>query len=312
MISGNNKQLLSVLLFEHDELIARIIEILRKGRDLRTSLQQVCDAFTECLVKGNSACTRISFSNQAFVSQNFEETPLFVRSEFHLSDGQGGFIELFFSAQNRAELTAAILEEANRTLDKIVPLLVGLISKIQLERLQHENTERLKELKAINQTTLIIEEGKMVDETLQEICDILPKSWQYPKYTVARIRFEGKSYKSANFTTTEWGQSENFVTIDSKKGTIDIFYLKQFPKEDEGPFLREERNLLINIAMMISGYLNNSKGREIIDRKGTTIQPIHHSDDFRNSLTKSKKPLQLYFNQQSIDKYVYLDMMRLR
>jgi CheY-like chemotaxis protein len=312
MISGNNKQLLSVLLFEHDELIARIIEILRKGRDLRTSLQQVCDAFTECLVKGNSACTRISFGNQAFVSQNFEETPLFVRSEFHLSDGQGGFIELFFSAQNRAELTAAILEEANRTLDKIVPLLVGLISKIQLERLQHENTERLKELKAINQTTLIIEEGKMVDETLQEICDILPKSWQYPKYTVARIRFEGKSYKSANFTTTEWGQSENFVTIDSKKGTIDIFYLKQFPKEDEGPFLREERNLLINIAMMISGYLNNSKGREIIDRKGTTIQPIHHSDDFRNSLTKSKKPLQLYFNQQSIDKYVYLDMMRFK
>ena len=61
---------------------------------------------------------------------------------------------------------------------------------------------------------------------------------------------------------------------------------------------------------MISGYLNNFKGREIIHRKGVPVQVIHPSDEFRNSLTKSKKPLQLYFNQQSIDKYIYLDMMK--
>ncbi|MCK9411717.1 MAG: pyruvate, phosphate dikinase [Prolixibacteraceae bacterium] len=289
-----------------------MIEILNKGRDLKVSLLQICDAFTRSLVIENLACARIHFGNQIFISQNFEETAIVVRKEFHLPDGQGGAIELFVRREEGPDWSSALMEEANQTLEKIVPLLVGLISKIQLERLHHENTERLKELKAINQTTLIIEQGKMADETLQEICDILPKSWQYPKYTVARIRFEGKAYQSDNFSTTEWGQSENFVTIDSKKGTIEIFYLKQFPKEDEGPFLREERNLLINIAMMISGYLNNSKGREIIDRKGITAQTIHHSDDFRNSLTKSKKPLQLYFNQQSIDKYVYLDMMRFK
>jgi CheY-like chemotaxis protein len=313
-IPGNrdNNQLLSVFLFEQDNLIGRMIEILNKGRDLKVSLLQICDAFTRSLVIENLACARIHFGNQIFISQNFEETAIVVRKEFHLPDGQGGAIELFVRREEGPDWSSALMEEANQTLEKIVPLLVGLISKIQLERLHHENTERLKELKAINQTTLIIEQGKMADETLQEICDILPKSWQYPKYTVARIRFEGKAYQSDNFSTTEWGQSENFVTIDSKKGTIEIFYLKQFPKEDEGPFLREERNLLINIAMMISGYLNNSKGREIIDRKGITAQTIHHSDDFRNSLTKSKKPLQLYFNQQSIDKYVYLDMMRFK
>jgi hypothetical protein len=36
----------------------------------------------------------------------------------------------------------------------------------------------------------------------------------------------------------------------------------------------------------------------------------HKSDEYRNSLIKNKKPLQLYFNQQTIDKYVYLDMMK--
>ena len=207
----------------------------------------------------NTAYARIFFGYQTFISHPFEETPLVVKNEFYLPDGQSSSDELFIRTQNGTGLSATVLDEVKMTLEKIIPLLVGLISKIQLERLQHENTERLKELKAINQTTLIIEEGKMVDETLQEICDILPKSWQYPRYTVARIRFEGKSYQSANFMTTNWVQSENFVTIDNKKGTIEIFYLKQFPKEDEGPFLREERNLLINIAMMISGSLKQQQ-----------------------------------------------------
>jgi hypothetical protein len=431
-------QVNSYLLFERDVLIGKTIEILANGVDIRTSLQQVCEAFYACVVTGNSFSVRILFDEQVFTNHPFQETSVVVKSDFHLPDGQSGTTELFLAAQEQTSTSIAIVEEAEKTLRVINPLLVGMIAKTKLERLtfdigerrkelhginrtteilqsnnplgeslqkicsilpdswqfpeftvarisfgksvfesegfretpwkmeqgfeapdhrkglievyylkqfpeadegpflkeerdllvnlsnliagsamrdvfiklQHENTERLKELRAINQTTLIIEEGKMVEETMQEICDILPKSWQYPKYTVTRIRFEGKSYLSEHFAETDWVQSENFVTIDNKKGSIEIFYLKKFPKEDEGPFLQEERNLLINIALMISGYLNNYKGREIIHRKGVPISTMHPSDDFRNSLTKSKKPLQLYFNQQSIDKYVYLDMMR--
>ena len=32
--------------------------------------------------------------------------------------------------------------------------------------------------------------------------------------------------------------------------------------------------------------------------------------EFRDSLIKKSKPLQQYFNQQTIDKYIYLDMMK--
>ena len=221
-----------------------------------------------------------------------------------------GAIEIFYLKEFPQADEGPFLKEERNLLVNLSNLIAGSATRDVFNKLQHENTERLKELKAINQTTLIIDQGKSVDETLMEICAILPKSWQHPRFTVARIRFEGKTYMSENFQESDWVQMEHFVTIDNKKGSIEIFYLKEFPKEDEGPFLQEERSLLTNIARMISGYLNNFKGREIIHRKGVPVEVIHQSDDFRNSLTKSKKPLQLYFNQQSIDKYVYLDMMK--
>ena len=48
------------------------------------------------------------------------------------------------------------------------------------EKLLYDQRERLKELACINQTNQILNEGKSIDETLQQICMLLPKAWQYP------------------------------------------------------------------------------------------------------------------------------------
>ncbi len=290
--------------------INRTSEILKSGKTLEDSLQEICSILPESWQFPEETVARISYDKNVFLSPHFRETTWRMVQGFDAPGRKEGTIEIFYLKQFPDADEGPFLKEERELLVNLANLIAGLATHEVFNKLQHENVERLKELKAINQTTLIIDEGKSVDETLMEICAILPKSWQYPKYTVARIRFEGKYYMSPNFTETAWLQTESFVTIDNKKGSIEIFYLKQFPKEDEGPFLHEERNLLTNIARLISGYLNNYKGREIIHRKGIPAQVIYPSDEFRNSLIKDKKPLQLYFNQQAIDKYVYLDMMK--
>ena len=133
---------------------------------------------------------------------------------------------------------------------------------VDLDQLVYDNQERLKELAAINDTTTIIKAGKSIPETLDEICRILPKAWQYPDFTVARVRFEEMEFTSRGFRETEWKQEQAFETIDNLTGTIAIFYLKEFPPCHEGPFLKEERNLVMNLATLIEGYLNGVKGRE--------------------------------------------------
>ncbi|HZK98172.1 MAG TPA: PEP/pyruvate-binding domain-containing protein [Prolixibacteraceae bacterium] len=292
--------------------INRTAEILQNDRPLEESLAEICSILPDSWQFPDHTVTRITYDKRIFESSGFRETPWKMAQGFEAPGRKKGIIEIFYLKQFPEADEGPFLKEERNLLVNLSKMIAGSATRDAFNKLQRENTERLKELKAINQTTLIIEKGKMVDETLQEICEILPKSWQYSRFAVARIRFEGKSYTSEKFTETEWVQTETFVTIDNKKGSIEIFYLKQFPKEYEVPFLQEERNLLINIARLISGYLNNYKGREIIHHKGVPVQVIHHSDEFRDSLSRSKKPLQLYFNQQTIDKYVYLEMMRFK
>ena len=133
---------------------------------------------------------------------------------------------------------------------------------VDLDKLAYENRERLKELAAINSTTSIIKQSKPVSDTLFEICQVLPAAWQYPDSTVARIRFQNMVFTSPNFTETEWKQEQPLETIDNEHGLIEIYYLKEFPVIDEGPFMKEERNLILNLASLIEGYLNGVKGKE--------------------------------------------------
>ena len=317
LISGTaSKKALEELLIQNTERlkelkgINRTSEILQKSSSLDESLPVICSILPESWQYPEFTVARISYNKKVFVSDGFAESPWGMAQSFEAPGKKKGTIEIFYLKQFPDADEGPFMKEERNLLVNLANLIAGSATRDVFNKLQSENTERLKELSAINQTSQIIEEGKSTDETLQEICSILPKSWQYPKHTVTRISFEGKSYTSENFDETDWSQKESFVTIDNKKGSIEIFYLKQFPREDEGPFLHEERNLLVNIAKLIGGYLNNYKGREIIHRKGVPIDAIRPSDEFRNSLTKTKKPLQLYFNQQAIDKYIYLDMMK--
>ena len=63
-----------------------------------------------------------------------------------------------------------LLYEENQKSGKPFP------DEVDLKQLVHENQERLKELAAINETTAIIKTGKAIPETLDEICQILPKA----------------------------------------------------------------------------------------------------------------------------------------
>jgi hypothetical protein len=285
-------------------------EILEKGKPLEESLQMICNILPGSWQYPEFTVCRITYNRLLFTSKGFSETPWKLEQKFETPAKDKGNIEIFYLKEFPFSYEGPFLKEERNLLFNLANIIAGSATRDEYNKLHHENAERLKELKAINHTSMIIEEGKSFDETLHEICSILPKSWQYPKFACSRICFEGKSYLSENFAETHWVQKENFVTIDNKKGSVEVFYLKKFPKEDEGPFLFEEKNLLINIGKLISGYLNNYKGREIIHRKGVPPREIQPTDDFRKSLTSNKKPLQLYFNQQAIDKYIYLDMMK--
>jgi hypothetical protein len=285
-------------------------EVLISGKSLVESLQEICSILPQAWQYPEYTAARITYNNNVFTSRNFTETPWVQKQTFTTSDNKQGVIEIFYLKEFPYEYEGPFLKEERNLLINLANIFTSSASKDVFEKLLAENRERVKELSAINQTTHIINKGMPTDETLQRICNILPKSWQYPDYTAARIRYEGQVYSSRKFKNTPWFQKESFVTIDNKKGSIEIYYLKEFPKEYDGPFLKEECSLLLNIAKLISGYLNHFKGREIIYKAPEPNTSSHKSEEYRNSLIKNKQPLQLFFNKQVLDKYIYLDMMK--
>jgi len=179
----------------------------------------------------------------------------------------------------------------------------------EIKQILFEKKERQKELTAINKTTAILKGDKPIEDMLQEICSILPKAWQYPEHCAVRIKFGGKSYSSSNYKETKWVQRRMFETIDDKEGIIEIFYLKEFPVLDEGPFMKEERHLINNMSILISGYLNTIIGKRLL--KVSQIQEKIQKEETTQADAggMSMQLLQKFLNKHNSDRDIYHDLM---
>ncbi|MCK9618523.1 MAG: pyruvate, phosphate dikinase [Lentimicrobiaceae bacterium] len=184
-----------------------------------------------------------------------------------------------------------------------------LISLSEVQKIVYERTERLKELSAINQTTQIIREGKPVDEMLQQVCMILPPAWQYPDFTAARIHYDGKDFKTANYHPSQWVQRQSIETIDNKSGFLEVCYLKKFIDYDEGPFLKEERSLINNIAGMLVGYLNSLAAKKIISKTRLQETSAMLKPGEKGSKITSRQLLRTFLNKSNYDRDLYHDLM---
>jgi hypothetical protein len=176
-------------------------------------------------------------------------------------------------------------------------------SEKDYSKLLHERQERLKELACINKTNAIIKEGKSIDDTLQQIVLLLPAAWQYPDYTVAKIRYKEKSFVTSNFTETGWRMYQKFTTIDGEDGSIEVMYTMEFQMEDEGPFLKEERDLIQNIASLISGYINSHKARDLY----RLVRPQADSEE-ETDHSPSRKLLEKFLDRHNAERDVFHDL----
>ena len=133
-------------------------------------------------------------------------------------------------------------------------------------RLQHDLTERRKEIECIYGVTNITGMlDKPLDEVYQEVVNLLPKGWQYPEIACAKVTIGGKEFRTENCRETErkQSQSSDIKVHGVKTGVVEVAYCKERPEIDEGPFLKEERLLIDAVA----GHLG-----KVIERKWGFIE----------------------------------------
>jgi Polymerase beta, Nucleotidyltransferase len=87
------------------------------------------------------------------------------------------------------------------------------------------------------------------------ILEAIPPAWQYPEDTTARIEYFGRSHALSDFVDTPWRMRSPISIWRTQVGVVEVHYKREHPIAWEGPFLREEQELLDNIAHRIGEYL---------------------------------------------------------
>ena len=87
------------------------------------------------------------------------------------------------------------------------------------------------------------------------ILEAIPPAWQYPEDTTARIQYFGRTHALSDFVDTPWRMRSPISIWRTQVGVVEVHYKREQPIAWECPFLREEQELLDNIAHRIGEYL---------------------------------------------------------
>jgi PAS domain S-box-containing protein len=129
----------------------------------------------------------------------------------------------------------------------------------ELKRKTNDLFNRVKELNCLyNLSNLLSERAESIEELFQKTVELLPAGWQYPDATCVRLAIFDKKYISNNFQETQWKQSTQIFALGRKIGNIEIFFTEEKPEKDEGPFLREERELITTVAKELSRFMERN------------------------------------------------------
>ena len=128
-----------------------------------------------------------------------------------------------------------------------------------------ELEERLKELNCLYGISNLVEQQYIsLEEILQGTVDLIPPSWQYPEITCARIIIQDREWKTKNFRETIWKQASDIKVHGELSGNLEVYYLEEKPEINEGPFLREERNLINAITRLMGRIVERKQGEEAL------------------------------------------------
>lgn len=126
------------------------------------------------------------------------------------------------------------------------------------DSIQHHLQERVKELTALHSTARLLQNtADDLDQVLPAVVDLVPPAWQYPLVTECRLEWGRQRWATEGFRETEWFQEEAIPLRDAPTARLTVVYTTAQPEADEGPFLKEERELIRSLADMLRAYFQH-------------------------------------------------------
>jgi len=144
----------------------------------------------------------------------------------------------------RVKERTAELSTANEQLNREVA---------ERRRAQIKLQQYIKQLNCLyGLSKLAVQPQISLDQIFQETTEMIRSAYRYPDITCVRVTFNGIQYKTDNFQKTEHSQWGDILAREGKAGSIEVYCLEEKPEDGEGPFLKEEGDLLDAVCEKLS------------------------------------------------------------
>ena len=145
----------------------------------------------------------------------------------------------------------------------------------ELGIVHHRLSERIKELNCLYDISSFRDDTDFsLDAVLQAVVDFIPPAIQFPEITCARLIFGGYVVTTKNFKDTRWKISREITVSNKWFGTLEVCYLEEKPELDEGPFLKEAKNLINAVAENIAKIIEREEAEADIRKHQDHIEAL--------------------------------------
>jgi pyruvate,water dikinase len=124
--------------------------------------------------------------------------------------------------------------------------------------------ERAKELNCLYRIEELLTDPEAdLAEVFEGVVRAIPPGWQYPDICHARVIYGDTCYALPSFAETPWMQTADIELQDQVVGKVEVYYTREMPTADVGPFLKEEAKLIATIADRIGHFVQYLMLRQV-------------------------------------------------
>lgn len=155
-------------------------------------------------------------------------------------------------------------EYSKRIVRKLEKKVLDLNKEINIRKQAEDDlNKRLKELNCLHYISYLVNKpGVSIEQVFKKAIGVIPQAYQYPGITCCRVIFNKQEFKTDNFKETRWKQAEDIELEREKVGILEVYYLEKKPDICEGPFLKEERNMIKSISEIINIFMEHRRADE--------------------------------------------------
>jgi signal transduction histidine kinase/CheY-like chemotaxis protein len=139
------------------------------------------------------------------------------------------------------------------------------LAELERVRLVHDLGERVKELRLLHAVAVAAQRPwASAQDLLQHVANVMPPAWQYPDAAEARITLGDIVVTTPGWRETPWRVAVSFE-VQGDPGSIEVVYTEQKPELHDGPFLKEEHDLLISLGDFLGTILVSLRTRRELE-----------------------------------------------